>query len=132
MNWIGTILASFFGAVLSALGMGGGGILLIFLTIYAGIQQQTAQGINLVFYIPVAAVALFIHHKNKLICWRLVWPAVVIGAAGVWIGTRMAFYLEADVLSKLFGGMLLIIGLRELFAKPPKDKDETSNMQTEQ
>ena len=88
MNWILIALASFFGAVLSALGMGGGGILLIYLTAYVGMQQQTAQGINLVFFIPVAIVAVCIHAKHKLLRWKVVLPCILVGLAGVWLGSR--------------------------------------------
>ena len=118
MNWLGIALASFFGAVLSALGMGGGGILLIYLTAYAGMAQQAAQGVNLVFFIPVATVAIVIHAKNKLICWRVVLPCVVVGLAGVWLGARLALGMDSALLGKLFGGFLLIIGIRELLVKP--------------
>lgn len=118
MNWLGIALASFFGAVLSALGMGGGGILLIYLTAYAGMAQQAAQGVNLVFFIPVATVAIVIHAKNKLIRWRVVLPCVVVGLAGVWLGARLALGMDSALLGKLFGGFLLIIGIRELLVKP--------------
>lgn len=121
MNWVGIALASFFGAVLSALGMGGGGILLIYLTVYLGVQQQPAQGINLVFFIPVAVVAICIHAKHKLIRWRVVLPCVALGLLGVWGGSRIALALDSHLLSKLFGGFLLVIGIRELFTKGKKD-----------
>lgn len=122
MNWVLTVLASFFGAVLSALGMGGGGILLIYLTVYAGMRQQAAQGINLLFFIPVAVVALIIHAKNHLIAWRMVWPCVLVGLAGVWLGSRIALGMDPVLLGRLFGGFLLIIGVRELFTKPNAKK----------
>lgn len=122
MSGVWVALVSFFAAVLSALGMGGGGILLLYLTAYAGIEQQTAQGINLVFFIPVAAVALLIHQRNRLIRWGMVWRCVLVGLCGVWIGTRLALALEPQLLRRLFGGFLLVIGVRELLAKPPGGK----------
>lgn len=117
MNWIGIILVSFFGALISALGMGGGGILLIYLTIFAGMQQQAAQGINLVFFIPIALVAICIHIKHRLIRWRVVLPVVLLGLCGVWLGSRIALATESHLLGKLFGLFLLLIGLRELLGK---------------
>jgi uncharacterized membrane protein YfcA len=110
--------------VLSALGMGGGGILLIYLTVYAGVDQLTAQGVNLVFFIPVALVALNIHAKNKLIRWKIVWPCVLLGLLGVWGGAQLAMYIGSQTLSRLFGGFLLIIGVREFFVKPEKKGQE--------
>lgn len=120
MSWLLIAFTSFFGAVLSALGMGGGGILLIYLTAYAGMRQQAAQGVNLLFFIPVAIVALCIHAKNRLIRWRVVWPCVLVGLAGVWVGARIALAMDPTLLGKLFGGFLLIIGVRELLAKPTR------------
>lgn len=115
MNWVGIAVASFLGAVLSALGMGGGGILLVYLTAYLGMEQQTAQGLNLIFFVPVAVVALCIHAKNKLIRWKIALPCVLVGLVGVWLGAKLAMSLDSQLLGKLFGGFLLLIGLRELF-----------------
>ena len=124
MNWVWAVLASFFGAVISALGMAGGGILLIYLTVYLGMSQLEAQGINLVFFLPVAAVALCIHAKNKLIRWKVVLPFVALGLPGVWLGAWLAQKVGSELLSKLFGGFLLIIGIRELFSKAPDQKEQ--------
>jgi uncharacterized membrane protein YfcA len=119
-EWLIIGLVSFFGAVLSGMGMGGGGILLIYLTAYAGMDQLAAQGINLVFFVPVAAVSLFIHLKNRLVRWRILGPVIILGFVGVYLGAKLAMLLGSDILSKMFGGLLLIIGLRELFAKQGK------------
>lgn len=115
MNAILTFAASFFGAALSALGMGGGGILLIYLTAYAGVDQLAAQGINLVFFIPIAIAALIIHMKNKLVKWRIVLPCILLGLPGVALGAWLASYFGSELLRKMFGCFLLVIGLRELF-----------------
>lgn len=127
MSWIMIGLASFLSAVLGALGMGGGGILVLFLTAYAGLPQLEAQGINLVFFAPVAVVALCIHQKNKLIAWRTALPCILLGAIGVYFGAKLAMLLEQTLLSKLFGGFLMLIGLRELFARRDKKKEKTEN-----
>lgn len=126
MSWAGTALASFLGAVLSALGMGGGGILLIYLTAYRGMLQQAAQGVNLVFFIPVALVALCIHAKHKLIRWRVVPLCMLLGLAGVWLGSKAALAMEPRLLGKLFGAFLLVIGVRELLTKDKNAGDGPS------
>lgn len=120
MSWLLVALASFFGAALSAMGMGGGGLLLIYLTAYAGMEQLAAQGINLVFFIPIALVAIWMHTRRRLIRWRSVPVCVAVGLAGVWCGSGLAMWIGSDLLSRLFGGFLLIIGVRELFSKPKK------------
>jgi len=108
---------SFFGAALSALGMGGGGILLIYLTVYLGFDQLRAQGINLIFFIPVAAAALTMHIKNRLVRWKIVWPCILLGLPGVFLGERLAMLIGPGILQKIFGGSLILIGAKELFSK---------------
>lgn len=122
MNMLIIGLVSFFGGILSALGMGGGGILLIYLTAYAGVQQQTAQGMNLIFFIPIAIVAIVIHAKHKLIRWKVAFLCWAIGLAGVWLGVRLALTMDSRLLGKMFGGFLLLIGFRELFSKPSQSE----------
>jgi uncharacterized membrane protein YfcA len=130
MNWMLTAILSFLCATLSALGMGGGGILLIYLVAYGGMDQLAAQGINLVFFIPVALVAILIHAKRGLIRWKVTLRCVALGILGVYGGYKLATMMESDLLSKLFGGFLLIIGIREIFAKPKgvgeRDKEAPS------
>lgn len=110
-------IVSFFGAALSALGTGGGGILLIYLTAYAGLDQLSAQGINLVFFIPIAMAALLIHMKNKLVKWKIVLPCILLGLPGVFLGAWLANLLGSDILRKVFAVFLLVIGVRELLSK---------------
>ena len=114
------LAASFLAAVIGALGMGGGSVLIIYLTAYLGLEQLEAQGINLVFFLPVAALALFFHQKNRLIKWRVALPCIALGLVGVYFGARLAMYVNPSLLGKLFGGFLLIISLREVFAKNPQ------------
>ena len=58
---IWNIIASFFAGILGAMGFGGGGVLIIYLTAILNIKQITSQGINLIFFIPSAIIALIIH-----------------------------------------------------------------------
>ena len=117
MELIFSLLAGFFAAVLGSMGMGGGGVLLLYLTLYANIPQLTAQGINLLFFIPIACVSLVIHIKNRLVRWKTVLPAIPAGLLGVFLGSWLATRLGSDILSKIFAVFLLWIGLRELLAK---------------
>ncbi|MDL2234470.1 sulfite exporter TauE/SafE family protein [Ruminococcaceae bacterium OttesenSCG-928-L11] len=127
MNWIVPFVLSLICAALSALGMGGGGILLLYLTAYAGMEQRSAQGINLVFFVPIALVAILLHSRRGLIRWRVTLKCILPAAIGVFLGWKLAMVLDSTLLSKLFGGFLLVIGIRELFltpraASPPEKK----------
>lgn len=126
MNWLVIGLVSILSAMLGAMGMGGGGVLVLYLTAFADTEQYAAQGVNLFFFVPVAFVALWIHRKNKLIDWSSAWPCVILGGFGVYFGVKLAMLIGQGALSKLFGGFLLLIGLRELFAKD-KQKNRAGN-----
>jgi uncharacterized membrane protein YfcA len=63
------------------MGLGGGMVLIVYLTVFAGFSQLAAQGINLVFFIPIAIISLVLHTKNKLVEWKKAVPAVLWGTA---------------------------------------------------
>ena len=121
MNMLISFAVAFFAAVLSALGMGGGGILLIYLTVIIGMDQLEAQGINLAFFAPAAIVALIFHIRNKLVDLKSALKFILIGLVGVLGGAMLAMWIPREFLSKSFGGLLLIMGIRELRASRTKD-----------
>ena len=118
------LLPALVGAItgmLSGFGVGGGTLLLIYLTAFAGVEQTAAQGINLLYFLPAAATALPSHIKNGYIDKRTALPAIGAGlfcsAAAAWIATT----LDVELLRKCFGIFLLYIGIRELLRKPSKE-----------
>lgn len=117
MNFFIVLIVSFLTGIFASMGLGGGMVLIIYLTVFAGVNQLSAQGINLVFFIPIAIISLIIHTKNKLIEWKKIAPPIICGTIGVFIGSLLANNLGSDILSKLFAIFLIIIGIRELFAK---------------
>ena len=132
MQWLSALFPAFLSAVLGALGMGGGGVLLVYLTAFKDTEQMAAQGINLAFFIPVAAVSLLIHIKNRLVDFKLCALLIPAGLAGAYLGVQLADSLPDVLLRRLFAGFLLLIGLRELwsafqaFRKPEKEADKNS------
>ena len=112
-TWAAGILSG----IIGAMGVGGGGVLIIYLTLMAGVDQITAQGINLIFFIPCAVIALIIHSRKKLVVWRLALPMIIGGFIGVAVGAYLAELIGANLLSKLFSVFLIFIGIKTLFAK---------------
>lgn len=110
-------LAGILSGIIGAMGIGGGGVLIIYLTLMAGVDQITAQGINLLFFIPCAVIALIIHSQKKLIVWRLAFPMILGGLIGVVVGAYSAELIGPNILGKIFSAFLIFIGLRELFAR---------------
>lgn len=103
--------------VISGFGIGGGSLLMVWMTAAAALEQRTAQGINLLYFIPTSIGALIFHIKNKMICWQAVIPAVLCGCATAAGFAWIANTIDVALLQKLFGGFLILIGLRELFVK---------------
>ncbi len=117
---ITALLAGLFSGIIASMGMGGGAVLLIYLTVFAGISQMTAQGINLIFFIPIAILALIIYTKKKLIDFKAVLPIIITGLLGALPGLMLAKYIGSDALSKIFAVFIILIGLREIFGKYKK------------
>ena len=108
MSWLVIALASVVSGALGAMGLGGGGILLLVL-VWAGMPQLTAQGVNLLMILPVGLLGLYFHRKNglteKQAALPLLWgglPGVVLG---VWLGSR----LEEGTLRSCFGVLILLL-----------------------
>ena len=74
---------AFLTGIFASMGLGGGMVLIVYLTVFAGFSQLAAQGINLVFFIPIAIISLVLHTKNKLVEWKKAVPAVLWGTAAV-------------------------------------------------
>lgn len=110
-------LIGFSAGFAGGLGIGGGGILLLCLTAFGGVDQLAAQGINLVFFLPVAAAALLMHLKNGFAKFKTAAFAAILGIPGVLLGSYIAGSIEKGLLRGAFALFLLAIGLRELFRK---------------
>lgn len=113
---------AFLTGIFASMGLGGGMVLIVYLTVFAGFSQLVAQGINLVFFIPIAIISLVLHTKNKLVEWKKAVPAVLWGTAAVVISAWLANRIEQSLLSKAFGIFLILMGLKELFFKSEKHK----------
>ncbi len=121
-----TYIASFLSGLLGAMGFGGGSVLIIYLTLFANTDQLTAQGINLLFFIPCAILSVIINMKNKLIKYRQGLWLISGAVAGIVVGALAVGHLQSELLSKLFGGFIFILGLVTLFQKP-KNADKSEN-----
>lgn len=104
------ILAGFLGA----LGIGGGSVLIIYLTLFENLPQIKAQGINLIFFIPCAAVGIIFHIKNKLIKIRYIMPLIFFGLIGVVCGYFLNKFIDEFLLRKIFGIFLIVLALFQL------------------
>ena len=110
--------------VFSGLGIGGGTLLMVWMTAVMDMEQRMAQGINLLYFLTTAACALVFHIKNRLIRWRVVIPAAITGCLTAAGAAFLATAIDASLLRKLFGGFLLLVGLNEIFGSHARDKKD--------
>ena len=122
MNFF-SILAVVISGILSAMGMGGGGILILYFNLFTEISQHTAQGINLVLFIPSAIVATVYYSMKKVFSVKEAFPFALWGLLGAAGGCAAAVFLNPALLRKGFGLFLLWIGFRELITSFRKKRD---------
>ena len=110
---MGTLLG-----VLSGLGTGGGSLLILWLTLGLGMAQDEARAINLMFFIPSALVACLFRWKQGQLKIKKVLPAIIAGSISAAIFALLGKNMDTSLLQKLFGGLLIFTGIRELLYKP--------------
>lgn len=119
------ILVGGISGIVSALGMGGGTVLIVILSIFLGMEQHKAQATNVVFFIPTSIMAIIMNIKNKTIKWdyaKIICPFGIIGAI---IGALISINLDTHTLKKIYGIFLAIIAVYEIFNLYRMHKNDT-------
>ena len=107
-------------SVLAGIGIGGGGFLVIYLTMVKNFSQIESQGINLLFFVIAGFASLLIHIKKRKLERKSILIMIMFGTAGAVAGSLIVSFTDAVIIKKIFGGFLLISGLTELFLKTDK------------
>ena len=105
---------------LAGIGVGGGSLLVLWLTVVLDFPPEAARSINLLFFIPSALIACFFRWKQGALDVKAVVPAILAGCASAALFSWLGAALETGLLKKMFGGLLIITGLRELFYRQKK------------
>ena len=103
--------------VLSGWGIGGGSLLMVYMTAIAGFPRLTAATVNLLYFLPTAGSSLYWHARDKKVDWRVFIPAVIAGLITAGIAAAWSNRADGTWLQKLFGLLLCYIGLTELFRR---------------
>ena len=112
---VGTLLG-----FLSGLGIGGGSLLILWLTLVLGMEPAEARTVNLWFFLPAAIVACYFRKQQGKLDLKQLLPAMAAGCIGAMLGTRIGGAVDTQLLKKGFGVLLLFTGIRELLWKPEK------------
>ena len=113
MDIVFRIIAGIIGGTIGGMGMGGGTLLIPILTIFLLFDQRAAQAINLLVFIPMSLVALFIHIKNKLVDFSVGIPIISIGIIFSIGGSLLASVIDNFILRKIFAVFLLVVGFNQ-------------------
>ena len=120
MSAIGAVLAGLLTGILSGFGIGGGSLLLLYLTLIAGMEQVQAGGINLLYFMACAPAALYAHIRNGLVEGRAVVWCAGAGVVTAVAASLLASHMDTGWLRRGFGLFLLYVGWRELRAPEQK------------
>lgn len=108
---------SFLIGILAGLGVGSGGILILYLTAVDGISQLAAQGMNLAVFSFALGAALLVHLHRRPLPVSVLLVILLFGAAGAFGGSLLAHAVSTAFLRKALGFLLLLMGLVALFRK---------------
>ncbi len=109
-------------AGLSGMGVGSGGLFVIYLTLLRGAPQLAAQGWNLLFFLFSAGASLAVHLRRRELRWGLIAILAAAGLIGAYFGSALAPTIDPTLLRRLFGGMLIASGCVVLLRRTKTNK----------
>lgn len=110
------IILGIISGIVTGLGLGGGTILIIGLTLFLDVEQRVAQSVNLLFFIPTAITAIIMNSKRKLIRWKVAIPVIIASIISACVGASLATAIDVKLLKKMFGVFLGIIAVYEIYS----------------
>lgn len=123
MNIIKAIV-SFLAGLIGSMGFGGGGILIIYLVIFAQMPQIRSQGINLAFFVPCAVISTVIYTVKKQIKYKEIYPVILGGCIGALFAGFFLKSLKTEYLSYAFAAFLIITGILTFFTDKKEKCDK--------
>ena len=112
--WYYYVIAGLISGIVGGMGMGGGTLLIPILTIVLGVAQHSAQGINLLVFIPLGVVTIIIHAINHLIDYHTFFVLVLPAIFSSILAANLSVGIDNDSLKIIFGSFLIVVGVYEL------------------
>ena len=116
-SFIVTLLVGTALGFLTGLGVGGGSLLMVWLTAVLGMDALSARSVNLLFFLPGAAIAILFRKRQGTIQWKHILPPAAAGCIAAAFCSRFSTAVDNSAMPKIFGAVLIIAGLREIFWK---------------
>ena len=106
------------GIVAGTLGVGGGIIIVPALVFIFGMTQHQAQGTSLaVLLFPVGIMAVWNYYKKGFVNFKFAFILIAAFLLGSYIGSIISVNLPDKALKKIFGLLMLIVGIKMVFGK---------------
>ncbi len=121
LEWLALPVATVLG-FLAGLGVGGGSLLMLWLTLVVDMPYASARTINLLFFLPSAIIASLFRRNQGILSVQKLRKPILAGIILAVIGSVAGQYFDTLLLKKFFGGLLIFTGLRELFYRPRNAK----------
>jgi len=122
MNGFLEAVVGFFAAIIGSMGLGGGGVLLMYISAFTSTDQLKAQGINLLFFLPIGVVSVFFHIKNRLINKKAALFTILTAVPGAVLGSFLSGAVDQNLLRKALAIFLFILGAREFVSSFKKQQ----------
>ena len=112
--------------IVGGLGMGGGTVLILFLSLFLNVEQHVAQSTNIIFFVPTAISAIGVNLKHKNIDLKIAIPICLWGILGAFVGAGISMKMNMNMLRKCFGIFLILIAIYQTY-EYIKDKKRHNN-----
>ncbi|MBN1696586.1 MAG: sulfite exporter TauE/SafE family protein [Spirochaetales bacterium] len=112
------ILGLFSGTISGVVGIGGGVIIVPSLIFLFGFTQQQAQGTTLALLVPpIGLLAAYTYYTKGLVDVKVASLICIGFFIGGLLGSKIAINLSNEILRKIFGSIIILIGLYMLVKK---------------
>ena len=128
MNFLYYVLIAILSGIFAGMGMGGGTFLIPLTTLIMHLEQNVAQCINLLVFVPMAIITIIIYSKQKLIDFKNWWIVSVPACIVSILGALIAVNISGKILKIIFGVFIIIIGIIQIISLVIKRVKNKSKM----
>ena len=118
------VAVAFLLALLAGLGVGSGGLYVIFLSEVLGISHHIATSANLLFFVAAMLSAVVLHIRKGRLDYPFLLQIILFGAPGAYLGALLAGLLPASVLRIVLGIFLILSGVLSICGKQRAKSEE--------
>ena len=111
---LGALIGLVAGLASGLAGIGGGVIMVPAMVFVLDFPQHLAQGTSLLAIVFTSAAGTVVNRRNSNVDVRLALTIGAIGALAAFAAARLANLVDADALRQMFGGFILLAGVRML------------------